>query len=125
MALPQVVDMGGSLFVPDGIIPRLYGRRHFRHLRHPDPGRGKAPDVVRRPPGIDDIRRYSSGSPRLSLVATVCSPLFPFRLGELSHAAKSLTASAIANSHKKRITIAKITAIYCSPLGLEDVIVWH
>ena len=58
MALPQVVDMGGQLFFPDGIIPRLYGRRHFRHLRHPDPGRGKAPDVVRRPPGIDDIRRH-------------------------------------------------------------------
>ena len=58
MALPQVVDMGGPLFFPDGIIPRLYGRRHFRHLRHPDPGRGKAPDVVRRPPGIDDIRRH-------------------------------------------------------------------
>ena len=58
MALPQVVDMGGPLFFPDGIIPRLYGRRHFRHLRHPDYWRGKAPDVVRRLAGIDDILRH-------------------------------------------------------------------
>lgn len=58
MALPQVGDMGGPLFFPDGALPFRNDLGHFSDLRHLYHGRGKVSDEVRRLARIDDIRRH-------------------------------------------------------------------
>ena len=58
MIFPQIGDMCGPPFFPDGLLPFQNGIRHFRHLRHLDERLTERTDVVRRTPRIDYAFRH-------------------------------------------------------------------